>query len=140
MKEKGDLSILDTQPTLNVQPTLEPTIPPTNINAEENNNDQAEYAQFKAYECINPFCTPIQEVVESSSLNIDTSNIHTFYQRQHFDYHWTKDHPLEQVCRNPSKPVQTRRQLSTDPEMSMFVFTVSTAEPKNIKEAMADHA
>ncbi|GJR19599.1 retrovirus-related pol polyprotein from transposon TNT 1-94 [Tanacetum coccineum] len=37
---------------------------------------------------------------------------------------------------NPSKPVQTRRQLATDPEMCMFALTVSTAEPKNIKEAM----
>ncbi|GJY99488.1 retrovirus-related pol polyprotein from transposon TNT 1-94, partial [Tanacetum coccineum] len=37
-------------------------------------------------------------------------------------------------------PVQTRRQLATDPEMYMFVLTVSTAEPRNIKEAMADFA
>nr|GEW72313.1 retrovirus-related Pol polyprotein from transposon TNT 1-94 [Tanacetum cinerariifolium] len=37
-------------------------------------------------------------------------------------------------------PVQTRRQLATDPEMCMFALTVSTAEPKNIKEAMADSA
>nr|GEY25011.1 Gag-Pol polyprotein [Tanacetum cinerariifolium] len=36
--------------------------------------------------------------------------------------------------------VQTRRQLATDPEMCMFVLTVSTAEPKNIKEAMVDFA
>nr|GFC48168.1 retrovirus-related Pol polyprotein from transposon TNT 1-94 [Tanacetum cinerariifolium] len=41
---------------------------------------------------------------------------------------------------NPSRPVQTRRQLTTDPEMCMFALTVSTAEPKNIKEAMADSA
>ncbi|GKC15547.1 hypothetical protein Tco_1012329 [Tanacetum coccineum] len=32
-------------------------------------------------------------------------------------------HPLEQVHRNPSKPVQTRRQLDTDPEMCMFALT-----------------
>ncbi|GJY30573.1 retrovirus-related pol polyprotein from transposon TNT 1-94, partial [Tanacetum coccineum] len=37
-------------------------------------------------------------------------------------------------------PVQTRRQLAIDPEMCMFTLTVSTAEPKNIKEAMADSA
>ncbi|GJS91749.1 hypothetical protein Tco_0774385 [Tanacetum coccineum] len=49
------------------------------------------------------------------------------------------DHPLEQVRGNPSKHVQTRRQLATDPEMCMFALTVSTVEPKNIKEAMADH-
>nr|GEX31386.1 Gag-Pol polyprotein [Tanacetum cinerariifolium] len=47
-------------------------------------------------------------------------------------------HPLEQVHGNPSRPVQTRRQLATDPEMCMYALTVSTAELKNIKEAMAD--
>nr|GEZ81912.1 Gag-Pol polyprotein [Tanacetum cinerariifolium] len=36
--------------------------------------------------------------------------------------------------------VQTRRQLATDPEMCMFALTMSTAEPENIKEAMADSA
>ncbi|GKE79947.1 retrovirus-related pol polyprotein from transposon TNT 1-94 [Tanacetum coccineum] len=130
----------DTQPTLNIQPTIEPTTPTTNVNAEENNTDQAEDAQFKPYEFINPFCTPIQEVAESSSRNVDTSNMHTFYQRHRSDYHWTKDHSLEQVRGNPSKPVQKRRQMSTDSEMCMFVLAVSTTEPKNIKEAMADHA
>ncbi|GKG05753.1 hypothetical protein Tco_0325839, partial [Tanacetum coccineum] len=105
----------DTQPTLNVQPTLEPIIPPTNVNAEENNTDQAEDAQFEAYEFINPFAPPGTEAAESSSRN-------------------------EQVHGNPSKPVQTRRQLATNPEMCMFALTVSNAEPKNIKEAIADHA
>ncbi|GJR07210.1 retrovirus-related pol polyprotein from transposon TNT 1-94 [Tanacetum coccineum] len=66
--------------------------------------------------------------------------MHTFYQPHDSEYRWTKDHPLEQVRGNPSKPVQTRRQLATDPEMCMFALTVSTAEPKNIKEAMADSA
>nr|GEV78641.1 hypothetical protein [Tanacetum cinerariifolium] len=37
-------------------------------------------------------------------------------------------------------PVQTRRQLATDPEMCMFALTMSTAEPKTIKETMADSA
>nr|GEW96247.1 retrovirus-related Pol polyprotein from transposon TNT 1-94 [Tanacetum cinerariifolium] len=63
-------------------------------------------------EFTNPFCAPAQEVAESSS------------------------HNIEQVCGNPSKPVQTRGQLATDPKMYMFALTVSTAEPKNIKEAM----
>nr|GFA15568.1 retrovirus-related Pol polyprotein from transposon TNT 1-94 [Tanacetum cinerariifolium] len=36
--------------------------------------------------------------------------------------------------------VQRRRQLATDLEMCMYVLTVSIAEPKNIKEAMADSA
>nr|GEV29059.1 retrovirus-related Pol polyprotein from transposon TNT 1-94 [Tanacetum cinerariifolium] len=49
-------------------------------------------------------------------------------------------HPLEQVRRNPSRLVQRRRQLATYPEMCMYALTVSTTEPKNIKEAMADSA
>nr|GEV65412.1 hypothetical protein [Tanacetum cinerariifolium] len=36
--------------------------------------------------------------------------------------------------------ISTRRQLTTNPEMCMFALTVSTTEPKNIKEAMADSA
>ncbi|GKC55545.1 retrovirus-related pol polyprotein from transposon TNT 1-94 [Tanacetum coccineum] len=66
--------------------------------------------------------------------------MHTFYQPRDSEYRWTKDHTPEQVCGNPSKPVQTRRQLAIDPEMCMFAITVSIAELKNIKEAMADFA
>ncbi|GJZ97736.1 integrase, catalytic region, zinc finger, CCHC-type containing protein [Tanacetum coccineum] len=130
----------DTQPTMNIQHASEPIIPPTDVKAEEINNDQAEDTQFEAYEFLNPFAPPGTKVAESSSRNIDTSNMHTFYQRHHFGYHWTKDDPQEQVRGNPSKPMQTRQQLATDPEMCMFALTVSTAEPKNIKESMDDHA
>ncbi|GKB67239.1 retrovirus-related pol polyprotein from transposon TNT 1-94, partial [Tanacetum coccineum] len=40
----------------------------------------------------------------------------------------------------PEDMFRTRRQLETDGEMCMFALTVSRTEPKNIKEAMADHA
>ncbi|GKB33862.1 hypothetical protein Tco_0873263, partial [Tanacetum coccineum] len=103
---------------------------PTNVHAEENNDNQAEFT--------NPFCTPVQENAESSSRNIGNSNVHTFNQPQDSEYRWTKDHPLTQVRGNPSKPVQTRRQLATEPKMCMFALTVSIVEPKNIKEVMAD--
>ncbi|GJS50108.1 retrovirus-related pol polyprotein from transposon TNT 1-94 [Tanacetum coccineum] len=129
----------DTQPSTNIHPTTEPSTP-TNVHAEENNDNQAEDTQVQQDEFTNPFCTPVQEVAESSSRNIGNSNLHTFNQPQDSEYRWTKDHPLTQVRGNPSKPVQTRRQLATDPEMCMFALTVSTAEPKNIKEAMDDSA
>nr|GEW02334.1 copia protein [Tanacetum cinerariifolium] len=41
-----------------------------------------------------------------------------------YDEFFNADHPLEQVYGNPSKPVQTRGQLATDPEMCMFALTV----------------
>nr|GEY40530.1 hypothetical protein [Tanacetum cinerariifolium] len=91
-------------------------------------------------EFVNIFCTPLQDRGETSSRHVDSSNMHTFYQQHPSKHHWTKDHPLEQVIRNPSQSVRTRRQLESDGEMCMFALTVSRTEPKNIKEAMADSA
>nr|GEY82918.1 hypothetical protein [Tanacetum cinerariifolium] len=102
----------DKQPSTNIQSTSVPSTP-TNVPQKE---------------------------AESSSHNIGNSNVPTFNQPQVSEYRWTKDHSLEQVRRNPSRPVQTRRKLATDPEMCMYVLTVSTTKPKNIKEAMADSA
>nr|GEZ03987.1 ribonuclease H-like domain-containing protein [Tanacetum cinerariifolium] len=48
--------------------------------------------------------------------------------------------PQEEAKSSSHNIVQKRRQLATDPEMCMYALTVSTAKPKNIKEAMADSA
>ncbi|GJX92455.1 retrovirus-related pol polyprotein from transposon TNT 1-94 [Tanacetum coccineum] len=114
----------DTPPTMNIQSSTEPTNP-IKVNAEENNDNQAEDTQFHQDEFINPFCTPVQEIMHSfyQICNIDNSNMHSFYQPHDSEYRWTKDHPLEQVRGNPSKPVQIRRQLVIDPKMCMFALT-----------------
>nr|GEZ89610.1 hypothetical protein [Tanacetum cinerariifolium] len=112
----------------------------TNADAKKSNNNQAAGTQVHQDEFINPFCTPAREITESSLRNIDISQMHTFNQPQDSKYQWTKYHPLEQVRGNPSKPMQTRRQLAINPEMCVFALTVSTAELKTIKEAMANSA
>ncbi|GJR25682.1 retrovirus-related pol polyprotein from transposon TNT 1-94, partial [Tanacetum coccineum] len=121
----------DILPSTNIHPTSEPSTL-TNVHAEENNDEQVEFT--------NPFCTPVQEAAKSSSHNFGNLNMHTFNQPKDSEYRWTKDHLLTQVRGNPSKPVQTRRQLATDPDMCMFVLTVSIVETKTIKEARADSA
>nr|GEZ80277.1 retrovirus-related Pol polyprotein from transposon TNT 1-94 [Tanacetum cinerariifolium] len=98
-------------------------------------NDQVADDEF-----INIFCTLVQDRRETSSHHVDSSNMHTFYQRYPSENRWTKDHPLEQGIGNPSQSVRTRRQLESDAEMCMFALTVSRTKPKNIKEAMADSA
>nr|GEZ11907.1 retrovirus-related Pol polyprotein from transposon TNT 1-94 [Tanacetum cinerariifolium] len=119
-------------------PTLAPTvISSKNINQAET---YAENDQLADDEFINMFSTLVQDQGETSSRHVDLSNMHTFYQRYPFEHRWTKDHPLEQVIRNPSQSVRTRRQLESDAEMCMFALTVSRTEPKNIKKAMADFA
>ncbi|GJW66060.1 hypothetical protein Tco_0117944 [Tanacetum coccineum] len=115
------------QPLLQIQlkwiskttPKISTQAPP--VTATEN-IDQAENVMVDEDEFINIFSTLVYEVGESSSRHVD------------------RDHPLEQVIGNPSQPVRIRRQLETNGEMCMFALTVSRTEPKNIKEAMADHA
>nr|GEX74789.1 hypothetical protein [Tanacetum cinerariifolium] len=79
---------------------------------------------------------------ESVHLTLSTSKKAVSSKLEPFEYRVLcerKYHRLEQVRENPSKLVQTRRQLATYPEMCMFALTMGTAEPKNIKEAMADY-
>ncbi|GJS09694.1 hypothetical protein Tco_0366490 [Tanacetum coccineum] len=47
----------------------------------------------------------------------DPSNMHEFHQTHRSTNKWTKNHPIEQVIGDPSKPVMTRRQLHTDVEV-----------------------
>nr|GFC96716.1 hypothetical protein [Tanacetum cinerariifolium] len=49
----------------------------------------------------------------------------------------TKQQPPEG---EPSRPVLIRNQLRYDGDMCMYALSVSTMEPKNVKEAMTDPA
>ncbi|GJV75040.1 retrovirus-related pol polyprotein from transposon TNT 1-94, partial [Tanacetum coccineum] len=83
---------------------------------------------------VNPFAPPSTSDGESSSSQyVDPSNMHTFYQPYPHEYLWTKDHPLEQVIGEPSRPVLTRNQLRTDGDMCMYALTVLVPTPDNIK-------
>nr|GEW44136.1 hypothetical protein [Tanacetum cinerariifolium] len=81
-------------------------------------NDQVADDEF-----INIFSTPVQDQGETSSRHVDSSNMHTFYQRYPSKHRWTKDHPLEKVIGNPLQSIRTRRQLESDAEMCMFMLT-----------------
>nr|GEZ73876.1 retrovirus-related Pol polyprotein from transposon TNT 1-94 [Tanacetum cinerariifolium] len=70
----------------------------------------------------------------------EPSNVQNFHQVQPSTHFWKKDRPLDQVISDPSKPVMTHQRLNTDSEVCMYALTVSTNEPNNIKEAMANHS
>nr|GEV77691.1 copia protein [Tanacetum cinerariifolium] len=93
----------DTQPTTNIQPTSAPSTS-TFVHAEENNDHQAKEEHLENDEFTNLFCAPVQEGAKSSSHSIGNSYVPTFNQPQVYEYRWTKDHTLEQVRGNPSKP------------------------------------
>nr|GEY78589.1 retrovirus-related Pol polyprotein from transposon TNT 1-94 [Tanacetum cinerariifolium] len=68
----------------------------------------------------------------SSSQNVDPSNMHTFYQPYPHEFQWTKDHPMEQVIGEPSRPVLIRNQLRSDGDMCMLDVWVLVPAPDNI--------
>ncbi|GJR19866.1 retrovirus-related pol polyprotein from transposon TNT 1-94 [Tanacetum coccineum] len=86
----------DTPPTTNNPSSTEPTTLTINVHAEENNDNLAKDTHIQQAEFINPIFIPVRKV---------------------------DDIPLSQVRGNPSKLVQTRRQLATDPEMCMVPRT-----------------
>ncbi|GJS01479.1 retrovirus-related pol polyprotein from transposon TNT 1-94 [Tanacetum coccineum] len=51
--------------------------------AEDNNNDQAPNASFQEAKFVNPFYTRVQEIGESSSRNIDNTDVHSFQPQSH---------------------------------------------------------
>nr|GEU50534.1 retrovirus-related Pol polyprotein from transposon TNT 1-94 [Tanacetum cinerariifolium] len=77
---------------------------------------------FDANTFVNPFANPYTSAAESSLQNVDPSNMHTFYQPYPHEFQWTKDHPLEQVLGEPSRPVLIRNQLRSDGDMCMYAL------------------
>nr|GEU30133.1 retrovirus-related Pol polyprotein from transposon TNT 1-94 [Tanacetum cinerariifolium] len=89
-----------------------------------------------------PTCqVPTQVTSVASSENINQAEmVEEYAQVENDEFINIFNHPLEQVIRNPSQSVRTRRQLESNGKMCMFALIVSRTEPKNIKEAMADSA
>ncbi|GJU23806.1 hypothetical protein Tco_1157148 [Tanacetum coccineum] len=89
-------------------PLLEEYYNPSHGQAEENNNDQAPNASFQEDEFINPFCTWVQEIGESSSCNIDNTDVHSFHHKVMITME-QRSNPSKQVRGNPTMPVQNHK-------------------------------
>nr|GEU92935.1 retrovirus-related Pol polyprotein from transposon TNT 1-94 [Tanacetum cinerariifolium] len=85
-------------------------------------------------ELINIFSTPVQDQGETSSCHIDSSNMHTFYQRYPSEQRWTKDHPLEQVIGNPSQSVRTRQPHAENAQVADDEFINIFSTPRWTKD------
>nr|GEY21062.1 retrovirus-related Pol polyprotein from transposon TNT 1-94 [Tanacetum cinerariifolium] len=74
-------------------------------------SDNVSNAMFDANTFVNPFATPSTSAAESSSSQyVDPSNMHTFYQPYPHEFHWAKDHPLELVIGEPSRPIESMQE------------------------------
>nr|GFC97061.1 Gag-Pol polyprotein [Tanacetum cinerariifolium] len=75
-------------PTCHTPSITSSVISSENINQAE---PHAENAQVADDEFINIFSTSVQDQGETSSRHVDSSNMHTFYQRYPSEQRWTKD-------------------------------------------------
>nr|GEZ63459.1 uncharacterized mitochondrial protein AtMg00810-like [Tanacetum cinerariifolium] len=65
-------------------------------------------------------------IMETMNVSFDELSAMAFEQRSskpRLQFQWTKDHPLEQVIGEPSRPVLTRNQLRSDDDMCIFALT-----------------
>nr|GEX21077.1 retrovirus-related Pol polyprotein from transposon TNT 1-94 [Tanacetum cinerariifolium] len=89
----------------------------------------------------NPFVNvfALEPHSEASSLG-DISSTESPYVSQslHHLNKWSKDHLLDNVIGNPSRPVSTRKQLVTDALWCLSSPVLSKIEPKNFKSAIIE--
>ncbi|GJR09656.1 retrovirus-related pol polyprotein from transposon TNT 1-94 [Tanacetum coccineum] len=73
---------------------------------------------------------------ESSSRDVSSAESTQVIQPHNHLRKWSKDHPMDNVIGNPSRPVSTRKQLATDALWCLYNSVLSKVEPKNVKTAM----
>ncbi|GJZ56310.1 retrovirus-related pol polyprotein from transposon TNT 1-94 [Tanacetum coccineum] len=82
---------------------------------------------------------PLHESLHEDSTSQGlSSNVRPFHTPFESLGRWTKDHPIANVIRDPSRSVSTRKQLQTDAMWCYFVTFLTSVEPKNFKQAMTE--
>ncbi|GKE28891.1 retrovirus-related pol polyprotein from transposon TNT 1-94, partial [Tanacetum coccineum] len=66
------------------------------------------------------------------------NNVHSINQPPEHINKWTKDHPIDNVIGDPSRPVSTRHQLQDEALLCYFDAFLSSVEPKSYKEALTE--
>ncbi|GJV06036.1 retrovirus-related pol polyprotein from transposon TNT 1-94 [Tanacetum coccineum] len=74
----------------------------------------------------------------SSSGDLSSAESPYITQTLHHLMKWSKDRPLDNIIGNPSRPVSTRKQLSTDALWCLYNSVLSKVEPKNFKSAIIE--
>ncbi|GJX33880.1 retrovirus-related pol polyprotein from transposon TNT 1-94 [Tanacetum coccineum] len=84
------------------------------------------------------FGIPIPETVseESSSSDVISTTVHSDAPISEHLSKWTKDHPLQNIIGDPSRPVSTRLQLHEQALFCYYDAFLTLVEPKTYKDAL----
>ncbi|GJT45400.1 retrovirus-related pol polyprotein from transposon TNT 1-94 [Tanacetum coccineum] len=95
------------------------------------------FAQAENDPFVNPFA-PEPSFKESSSGDVGTAESNQVIQPHDHLRKWTKDHSMDNVIGNPSRPVSTRKQLANNALWCFYHFVLSKFKPKNFKTAVTE--
>nr|GEX67050.1 putative ribonuclease H-like domain-containing protein [Tanacetum cinerariifolium] len=127
-------------PTLSISPSssaLQPHSLHQGVAAEPNSIEDCTDAPVDNPSFVNVFALePHSEALSSR----DISSTESPYVSQTLHHHnkWSKDHLLDNVIGNPSRPVSTQKQLATDALWCLYTLVLSKVEPKNFKSAITE--
>ncbi|GJU35475.1 hypothetical protein Tco_1183829 [Tanacetum coccineum] len=83
--------------------------------------------------------SPMSTSIDQDALSTrSSSNVRPIYTLFESLSRWTKDHPIENVIRDPSRSVSTRKQLQTNVMWCYFDAFLTSVESKNFKQAMTE--
>nr|GEY77462.1 hypothetical protein [Tanacetum cinerariifolium] len=83
----------------------------------------------------NPLYESLHEDSTSQGSSSNVRPIHTLFGLLG---RWTKDHPITNLNRDPSRFVSTQKQLQTDAMWCYFDAFLTSVEQKNFKQAMTE--
>ncbi|GKE74061.1 retrovirus-related pol polyprotein from transposon TNT 1-94 [Tanacetum coccineum] len=126
----------DAPSTSTSQTTLETPYPVIPLGFEEANHD-IEVAHMDNNPYVD-FPIPEPSSKKSSSRVIIPNNVPSINQPPEHINKWTKDHPIDNVIGDPSRPVSTRHQLQDEALFCYFDAFLSSIEPKSYKEALTE--
>ncbi|GJW86121.1 retrovirus-related pol polyprotein from transposon TNT 1-94 [Tanacetum coccineum] len=93
------------------------------------------------HDVLHPLLNPVTGEpgsAQSSSGNVNSAEPNQVNQPPDHLRRWTKDHPLDNIVGNPSRPVSTRKQLASDALWWLISIRNCPNEPKNFKMAVIE--
>ncbi|GKD95245.1 hypothetical protein Tco_1375082, partial [Tanacetum coccineum] len=84
------------------------------------------------------FLIPEPSFEESSTQVVIPNHVNSINQPPEHINKWTKDHPIDNVISDPSRPVSTRQQLQDETLFYYFDAFLYFVEPKSYKDALTE--
>ncbi|GJT11252.1 retrovirus-related pol polyprotein from transposon TNT 1-94 [Tanacetum coccineum] len=95
------------------------------------------FAKTKHEPFVNVFAPDLNSKASSSGILTITTPNQSTQPHEHLRK-WTNSHPLDNIIRNPSRPISTRKQLAKDALWCFYNSVLSKVKPKTFKSVVTE--